>query len=354
MSSIMKLSLFSILFLSFISLSYHSEAYDRLRNYQRLQLTNAVGPESFAFDCNGEGPYTGVSDGRILKWDGANRGWKVFAVTLQHRREVCDGSNDPSKEHICGRPLGLKFNKKTCDLYIADAYFGLLVVGRNGGVANQLATSAGGVPFRFTNALDIDEKTGVVYFTDSSIWYQRWEFLMAIITGDKTGRLMKYDPCSKEVTVLQNGIAFANGVALSKDNSFVLVAETTTLRILRFWLQGPKAQTSEVFAQLPGNPDNIKRNANGEFWVALNSGGGKLQNSTLSNLKAEGTIWTLESQSLLDDVAALKLDENGKFLEVLKSNNGGRTLESISEVEENDGILWIGSVVMPYAVAYKV
>ena len=35
----------------------------------------------------------------------------------------------------CGRPLGLKFNEATCDLYIADAYFGLLVVGHNGGVA---------------------------------------------------------------------------------------------------------------------------------------------------------------------------------------------------------------------------
>uniref|UniRef100_A0A0D9XNY8 Strictosidine synthase conserved region domain-containing protein n=1 Tax=Leersia perrieri TaxID=77586 RepID=A0A0D9XNY8_9ORYZ len=28
----------------------------------------AVGPESIVFDANGEGPYTGVSDGRVLKW----------------------------------------------------------------------------------------------------------------------------------------------------------------------------------------------------------------------------------------------------------------------------------------------
>lgn len=74
---------------------------------------------------------------------------------------------------MCGRPLGLKFNTVTCDLYIADAYFGLLVVGPGGGVAKQLATSAEGVPFRFTNALDIDTKTGEVYFTDSSILFQR-------------------------------------------------------------------------------------------------------------------------------------------------------------------------------------
>jgi hypothetical protein len=28
-------------------------------------------------------------------------------------------------EHVCGRPLGLRFDKRTGDLYIADAYFGL-------------------------------------------------------------------------------------------------------------------------------------------------------------------------------------------------------------------------------------
>lgn len=88
-------------------------------------------------------------------------------------RELCDGSTKLDNEPKCGRPLGLKFNPATCDLYIADAYFGLLMVEPHGGVAKRLATSAEGVPFRFTNALDIDTKTGVVYFTDSSLFFQR-------------------------------------------------------------------------------------------------------------------------------------------------------------------------------------
>lgn len=75
-------------------------------------------------------------------------------------------------EHICGRPLGLRFDKKTGDLYIADAYFGLMKVGPEGGVATSLATEAGGVPLIFTNDLDIDAE-GNVYFTDSSAQYQR-------------------------------------------------------------------------------------------------------------------------------------------------------------------------------------
>lgn len=86
---------------------------------------------------------------------------------------MCDGSTNPEFEPTCGRALGLKFNSKTCDLYIADAYFGLLVVGRNGGKAQQLATSADGIPFKLTNALDIDTITGMIYFTDSSKTFQR-------------------------------------------------------------------------------------------------------------------------------------------------------------------------------------
>lgn len=95
---------------------------------------------------------------------------------LGFRSELCDPKPSPlsylKNEHICGRPLGLRFDKKTGDLYIADAYFGLLKVGPEGGLATSLTTEAEGVPLRFTNDLDIDEE-GNIYFTDSSTKYQR-------------------------------------------------------------------------------------------------------------------------------------------------------------------------------------
>ena len=76
-------------------------------------------------------------------------------------------------EHVCGRPLGLRFNQKTGDLYIADAYFGLQVVGPNGGLATQLVTEVEGQPLLFTNDIDIDEHKDVIYFTDSSTIFHR-------------------------------------------------------------------------------------------------------------------------------------------------------------------------------------
>lgn len=76
-------------------------------------------------------------------------------------------------EHICGRPLGLRFEKKTGNLYIADAYFGLHVVGPAGGLATQVVTEVEGQPLRFTNDVDIDEHEDVIYFTDTSRSFQR-------------------------------------------------------------------------------------------------------------------------------------------------------------------------------------
>jgi sugar lactone lactonase YvrE len=39
--------------------------------------------------------------------------------------------------------------------------------------------------------------------------------------------------------------------------------------VLRYWLEGDKQGTVEVFADLPGFPDNIRINEDGHFWVAI-------------------------------------------------------------------------------------
>ena len=57
--------------------------------YEKLELPMGVsGPESTAFDCNGQGPYTGISYGRIFKWQNSTHGWKEFAITLPFRYEL--------------------------------------------------------------------------------------------------------------------------------------------------------------------------------------------------------------------------------------------------------------------------
>lgn len=62
------------------------------------------------------------------------------------------------------------------------------------------------------------------------------------------------------------------GTAVSGDGTFVLVAEFNGQRIIKYWIKGPKANTSEVLINVQGNPDNIRRTFNSprDFWVAVN------------------------------------------------------------------------------------
>ncbi|CAH9082150.1 unnamed protein product [Cuscuta europaea] len=316
-----------IFLLFFFILNMEAMTSATLEDYHQLNLpTGVVGPESLAFDCNGQGPYTGVSDGRILRWNASNQDWVEFAITSPNRdRVLCDGTNDPNREPQCGRPLGLKFHPKTCELYITDAYFGLMRVGSNGGIATQLANSAQGTSFKFLNDLDIHPTTGIVFFTDSSLRYQRRDFLQIIINGDSTGRLLRFDPTTTQVSVLYSGLAFPNGIVLSRDNTYLLVVESTKYQILKFPLTRFDIGVPYFFAKVDMFPDNIRRNGQGNYWVAMNT------------LKV----------GYFDELLGVLFDENGRAIQVM-NGDGGDTLEFVSEIEEHNGRMWFGSPIQPY------
>uniref|UniRef100_A0A0E0F951 Strictosidine synthase conserved region domain-containing protein n=1 Tax=Oryza meridionalis TaxID=40149 RepID=A0A0E0F951_9ORYZ len=292
-------------------------------------LDGAAGPESIVFGDAGEGPYTSVSDGRILKWlPPPERRWVEHSCSVPELLDSCRGSKDTKREQECGRPLGLKFNSKTGELYVADAYLGLRVVSPGENVSRPLVPKRTGSTFSFSNGVEIDHETGVIYFTET--------------TGDNTGRLLKYDPKENKVEVLVDGLRFPNGLAMSNDGSYLLFAETTTGKILRYWIKTPKASTIEEIAQLPGFPDNIKMSPRGGFWVGLHAKRGKI---------AEWSI----SYPWLRKVIALRLSEDGKITETMSVHGDVRKLfKSISEVEEKDGNLWIGSVLSPFLGLYRI
>lgn len=319
------------------------------------------GPESIAFDPHGRGPYTGVADGRILFWDGNS--WSDFAFTSPNRTELCDPKPSPlmylKNEHVCGRPLGLRFDKKSGDLYIADAYFGLLKVGPEGGLATQLTTEAEGVPLKFTNDFDFDED-GNVYFTDSSSNFQRRNFMQLVFTGEPSGRLLKYNPVTKETTVLLRNLQFPNGVSMSKDKSFFVFCEGSRGRLSRYWLKGEKAGTSEVFAILTGFPDNVRTNEKGEFWVAIHcrrtvysyimSHYPQLRKFFLKlPIPAKYQFLMFIGGRL--HAVIVKYSPDGELLQILEDRQG-KVVRAVSEVEEKDGKLWLGSVLMPFIAIY--
>ena len=70
--------------------------------------------------------------------------------------------------------------------------------------------------------------------------------------------------------MLRAGLPYPNGVGLSADRTHVVVAHTVPAQAFRYWLRGAKAGQYELPADLPGYPDNVRRDARGGYWVALN------------------------------------------------------------------------------------
>jgi sugar lactone lactonase YvrE len=50
--------------------------------------------------------------------------------------------------------------------------------------------------------------------------------MQLVFSGDPSGRLLKYNPQTKETTVLHRSLQFPNGVSMSKDGSFYILFHT--------------------------------------------------------------------------------------------------------------------------------
>jgi sugar lactone lactonase YvrE len=145
---------------------------------------------------------------------------------------------------------------------------------------------------------------------------------------------------------LQN-LYFANGVALSSKEDFVLVNETYRYRIVRYWLKGPRAGEHEVFIDnLPGFPDNISSTRRGTFWLALFT----VRNPTVDALhpypflkaqlaKLPKSLWPKPKPYGL----VLALDEEGRITRSLHDPTG-QLLREITSAREYRGHLYLGSL----------
>lgn len=135
----------------------------------------------------------------------------------------------------------------------------------------MLATSYKGEQLISIDNFDV-AKDGKVYFSDASSKYGIDRFMLDVLEGKPYGRLFVWDPQTNEVTLLIDGLYFANGVEVAPDQQSVFLSETNAARILEYFLSGPKKGKYEVVVEnLPGFPDNIKFNEKGELWVAIPS-----------------------------------------------------------------------------------
>jgi sugar lactone lactonase YvrE len=294
-----------------------------LAGVDRLAEGVGHGPEDIEADGQGR-LHVGYEDGRIVR----------FAP---------DGTGPEEIANTGGRPLGLRFDKDGV-LWVADAKLGLLSVDPGGKVTVRV-NEADGIPFRFTDHLDV-AKDGRVLFTDASSKFGIGHHREDIAERGGHGRLMVFDPSTGAVETLLAGLHFANGVALAADDSFVLVNETASYRVLRHWLAGPRAGTTEpLIENRPGFPDYLSRGADGRFWIALAA-------PRSAALDAMGPHPFLRKLSLRLPLAlqpqparighVIAVDAKGEVLASLQGRDGRYAF--ITSAVEHAGHLYLGSL----------
>lgn len=84
---------------------------------------------------------------------------------------------------------------------------------------------------KFADDLDIGSD-GAIYFSDASTNVDPSLMVLELL-GQPSGRLIKYDPNTKKSSVLIDNLHFSNGVQLSNDEDFVMVAELVRSRVWR-------------------------------------------------------------------------------------------------------------------------
>lgn len=281
-------------------------------------------PEDVALDAENR-VYAGLDDGRIMRLSADDGHWEGFSNTY-------------------GRPLGLAFDPNG-NLIVADAIKGLLSIARDGSVT-VLTTSADGVPFGCTNDLDV-AADGTVYFTDASSKFPLTNFTADILEHGPNGRLLAYEPKTKTTRTLLSGLSFANGVAVSPDQTFVLVVETGAYRIHRVWLEPARGGQSEIFIDnLPGFPDGISSNGRDKFWLALVTPRDEVLDKLLPHPFLRKVVARLPK--FLQPAPkrysfVLGLDPNGRVIDNLQDGSPNCYAE-IANAVERQGSLYFGSI----------
>ena len=193
--------------------------------------------------------YAAVASGKILRMNPDGTAQEVYADTG-------------------GRVLGFAFDAAG-HLIAADAVKGLLAISPDRKVT-VLTDKVGGDPIRYADAVVV-AGNGKIYFSDASGRFGPAEWggtydaaVLDIIEQSSTGRILEYDPAARTTRIVVKGLSFANGVALSRDEKTLLVAETGKYRVWKVdggrqsgpqGCNDPGDRVARQPARLPGQPD---------------------------------------------------------------------------------------------------
>lgn len=286
----------------------------------------------------GPGAEDVVVDDRGKVWTGTEDG-SVFRIDPDTGSIERVGTTE-------GRPLGIE--QYGDRMLIADAHHGLLVMDERGRV-ETLVHEVEGREMVFCNNAAV-ASSGEVWFSDSSTEYpiERWK--ADFVENTQTGRLL----CRRldgTVDVVLDGLAFANGVALAADESWVAVAETGRRTVVRQWLSGDRAGRREyLVSDLPGYPDNIALGSDGLVWVTIASPIDPL----VEFLQQRTPLPVRKALTRMPEVLQPKPKRTARVQAYDGEGNLVHDIDAVSDsfhmvtgVREHNGRVWLGSLVEP-------
>lgn len=194
-----------------------------------------------------------------------NRAGRFFCVAPDSGQIVALDGDGQLRElaNTRGIPAGLQVDARD-RLWLADMKLGILRISPDGGITDVVREYEG-TPIRGCNDLAFDSK-GNLYFTAPA--------------GSSAERSVGEIYCRTRdgvVRRLDQGFAFCNGIAVSADDSTLIVAETHRKKLWAYDIRSPGIIAGKrVFATLSGEhfggPDGIDFDAAGNL-LATNWGG---------------------------------------------------------------------------------
>ncbi|WP_110257563.1 SMP-30/gluconolactonase/LRE family protein [Undibacterium pigrum] len=311
---------------------------EKLAALKTIEIGEETGPEHIAIGPDGK-LYAAVTSGAIL-------------------RMQADGSQREVWVNTGGRVLGFMFDAAG-NMIAADAFRGILSIAPDKQIT-VLTDKIGDSPILYADAVVV-AKTGKIYFTDASQRFGAKESggtfhasVLDILEHSSTGRVLEYDPASKQTRLIADGLCFANGLVLSADEQSLIVAETGEYRLWKIAIAAQelhlknkpdKKLASILLRDLPGYPDNLMRGLDGRIWLGL----AKPRGSAIDNMAEKPWLRsiTLRLPRVLWPVPpayghVLAFNEAGKILADLQDPTG--QYPETTGVTETEDRLYIQSL----------
>lgn len=284
-------------------------------------------PEDVVVDADGA-LWTGLDDGRILR------------IPAEGAAQVVADTG--------GRPLGLEVDHAG-RLLICDSHKGLLRLDPATGAIETLVAEVAGRPLKFCSNV-VETTDGTIYFTESTSRFHYEYYKGAVLEARGSGSLFRRTIDGK-VTTLACGLHFANGIALTADETGLIVAETTACRVSKYPLTVEGVgEPTPLIENLPGYPDNISRAPDGRIWIALVSDRNPISEWLAPRAPAlRRLLWRAPMHWLPNpapQVWAIAIDpDSGEVLSQVRTTHPEFSLAT--GLVEHAGKLWLGCIGAP-------